>query len=69
MVPLAAAARQESGTGSVLEHLSNALVGLGRALKVFVGTNRLALLLTLWKYHVSETVDVMYFTPSMLAES
>jgi len=40
-------AGQESGSGRVLEHLADALVGLGRALEVLVGANLLADLLTL----------------------
>lgn len=35
-------AGQERGAGCVLEHLPHALVGLGRALEVFVGTDLLA---------------------------
>jgi hypothetical protein len=49
LVLLAAVAGQESSTGSMLEHLTNALVGLGRALKVLVGTDLLANLLTLFR--------------------
>lgn len=38
---------QQSCAGGVLEHLPDALVGLGRALKVLVSTNLLADLLAL----------------------
>jgi hypothetical protein len=38
---------EQSSTGSVLENFADALVGLGGALEVFVGTNLLADLLTL----------------------
>jgi hypothetical protein len=50
LVALASAAsREESSASSVLEHLTNALVGLGRALEVLVGANLLTNLLTLFK--------------------
>lgn len=42
-----AAAREKGSAGGVLEHLADALVGLGRALEVLVGTDLLADLLTL----------------------
>lgn len=38
---------QQGGTRGVLKHLPDALVGLGRALEVLVGTDLLADLLTL----------------------
>lgn len=44
---LLGAAGQESSARSVLKYLPDALVGLGRALKVLVGTDLLADLLTL----------------------
>jgi hypothetical protein len=44
---LAGAAGQKSSAGGVLKHLADTLVGLGRALKVLVGTNLLANFLTL----------------------
>jgi hypothetical protein len=47
LAPGATAARHESGTGGVLEDLTNALVRLGGALKVLVGADLLANLLTL----------------------
>jgi hypothetical protein len=47
LAPRATAARHESGTGGVLEDLTDALVRLGGALKVLVGANLLANLLTL----------------------
>ena len=47
LVRLAGLAGQESRARSVLEHLADALVGPGRALKVLVGTDLLADLLTL----------------------
>lgn len=43
----AAAARQQGGTGGVLENFADALVGLGRALEVLVGADLLADFLTL----------------------
>lgn len=39
---------QQGSTGGMLKHLSDALVGLGRALEVLVGTDLLADLLTLY---------------------
>ena len=39
--------RQKRGAGSVLKHLADTLVGLCRTLKVLVGTDLLADLLTL----------------------
>jgi hypothetical protein len=49
VVLLASLAGQESRSGRVLEHLTDALVGLGRALEVLVGANLLADLLALFK--------------------
>lgn len=43
----AAGLGQKCGAGSVLEHLTDTLVGLGRALEVLVGTDLLADLLSL----------------------
>ena len=43
----AAGLGEECGAGSVLKHLADTLVGLGRALEVLVGTDLLADLLTL----------------------
>lgn len=40
-------ARQEGSSCSMLEHLTDTLVGLGRALEVLVGTNLLLNLLTI----------------------
>jgi hypothetical protein len=48
---LSAAAREESSAGSVLKHLANTLVGLGRALEVLVGADLLTDLLTLFGRH------------------
>lgn len=45
----AATAREQSSAGGVLEDLVDALVGLGGALEVLVGTNLLADLLTLFR--------------------
>lgn len=42
-----AAAREKGSASGVLEHLADTLVGLGRALKVLVGTDLLANVLTL----------------------
>ncbi len=44
---LAAAAREQGRAGSMLKHLADALVGLGRALEVLVGTDLLANFLAL----------------------
>jgi hypothetical protein len=47
-VLLWASARQKGGTGGVLKHLPNTLVGLGRALEILVGADLLADVLTLF---------------------
>lgn len=49
LVRLAGLAREKSRARSVLEHLTDALIGPGRALEVLVGTDLLADLLTLVK--------------------
>ena len=47
LLALAALAGQQGCTGSGFEDFADTLVGLGRALEVFVGTNLLANFLTL----------------------
>lgn len=47
LLAAAPAAGKQSSAGSVLEHLADTLVRLGRALEVLVGANLLADLLTL----------------------
>jgi len=47
LLALSALAGQQGGTGSGLEDFADTLVGLGRALEVFVGTNLLANFLAL----------------------
>ncbi len=47
MALVSGTARQKSSAGSMLKHLTDALVGLGGALEVLVGANLLADLLTL----------------------
>ena len=47
LLALSALASQEGGTGGRFEDFTDALVCLGRAFKVFVGTNLLADFLTL----------------------
>jgi hypothetical protein len=44
---------QESSPGGTFEDLADALVGFGRALEVFVGTNLLAHFLALLQQYVS----------------
>lgn len=47
LLALSTLASEQSSTGGRLEHLTHAVVGLGRALEVLVGTNLLADFLTL----------------------
>jgi hypothetical protein len=50
---------QERSSGGTFENFADALIGLGRAFKVFVGTNLPAHFLTLWEQHVSSSNNML----------
>lgn len=56
---------QQSGASGVLKHLSNALIGLGRAFEVLVGANLLPYFLTLFcgEALVSYQFTIKYIGP------